>query len=331
MNKDWCKISLFFLFCIAGIGTFLRALPFLDLPINYSNLVHAHSHVAFQGWVYTALLLLVPHLFLNQHQIKKGRYELQFKITIPLIIAILIAFLIEGYGLYSIVLSTLFQGMNYWFIFRFFKDTKSSDKNDVPVKFVKIGFWFGILSSLAPYFVGYLSAKDLSHTESYESAIYFFLHFQYNGWFLFTIIGIIFKIFERYNISFNKSRLRLFLILLTISSVLTYLHSLLGMSFRSLIVVPAAVGAVLQLIGVVVLLGLLKELHAKSFFQDSNWTGIFMLTALVSFALKSLLQLITVFPAMQYYAFGNRSFIMAYRRIMTRLAFYPGNAFNNYI
>ena len=97
MKKEWSKISLIFLFLVALIGTLLRSAAFIQLPFEHINLVHAHSHVAFQGWVYTIMIQLITNTFLNEDQIKKGRYPLQFILTVFVVVGVLISFSLEYY------------------------------------------------------------------------------------------------------------------------------------------------------------------------------------------------------------------------------------------
>lgn len=311
MKKNWHKISLAFFLCIALIGTLLRAMPLLDLPANYSFLLHAHSHLAFQGWIYTMILLLIPKLFLSPEQILKSKYPLQFKLTVPLLICILISFSFEGYSILSIILSTLFQVLTYWFIFRFFKDTSGIKSAGISISFVRTGFWFSLLSSIAPYFVGVLSAKNMQDSEFYEAAIYFFLHFQYNGWFIFTVLGIAIKILETKSIPISSHHLNLFLKLMTVSTVLLYCHSLLGMSFGFSVFIPSFIGASLQLFASFILAKAIRGLVAKK----SGWVQILIYLALLGFFIKVILQLFSHIPSFLPIIFTNRSLIMAYMHL----------------
>ena len=152
----------------------MRIIPFSNLFLNYQNLLHAHSHVAFQGWVYTALFLLISQLYLDKELIKKGKYRIQFLLTILVIIGILSSFLIQGYAFFSILFSSLFQVLNYWFAYRFLKDVSKSEKakkHTFSLKFIKISFWMLILSTIGPWLVGFLSAKDLGGSEYFNTAL----------------------------------------------------------------------------------------------------------------------------------------------------------------
>src|SRR6476659_8008049 len=72
-TKLWASTSLFN-FCIVGLLAFvLRSKILFDLPwINYLNLLDAHSHFAFGGWITLALLMLLvrellPELYRNKN------------------------------------------------------------------------------------------------------------------------------------------------------------------------------------------------------------------------------------------------------------------------
>ena len=49
-----------------------------------------------------------------------------------------------------------------------------------------------VISTMGPWAIAVISAKGLAGSEYFNAAIYFFLHFQYNGWFAFAIIGLFF-------------------------------------------------------------------------------------------------------------------------------------------
>lgn len=311
MNGTWSKISLLFLLVIALVGTLMRLSPFLHLPLAYDHLLHAHSHTAFQGWVYTAMMLLLANLFLSKEQIQSGKYALQFKLTVVVIVGVLVTFAMQGYGLYSIICSTLFQLLNYWFIFRFFKDARQLPAS-ISLRWVKTGLWLGLLSSLAPFAIGALSAKGMGGSEAYNSAVYFFLHFQYNGWFQFVALGLFIKWMEMGGVAFNPKWARQFYGLFTVAVVPAYLLSLLGMSFSQWVWVPAAMAALLQMLGLWAFYRMMVG-STKAWFSTKNkWVQTFLWFAAGSFFLKYSLQFLTVFPPIQALAFSSRNLIVGY-------------------
>ena len=248
MKKEWGKLSLIFLFLVAFIGTLMRAVGVVNTPFAYTHLLHAHSHVAFQGWVYLIMMLLLTRFFLDGEQVEKGRYPLQFKLTVFIVVGILVSFALEGYGLYSIIFSTLFQVLNYWFIFRFLKDSRRSraySEKAISIRFVRTGLWFGLLSTLLPYAVGILSAKGLNGTEAYRSLVYTFLHLQYNGWFLFVVLGLFFDFLDKRKVKYNRKFADLFYWLMTLAVIPATTLSLLGMTFINDIMPLAYLSALL--------------------------------------------------------------------------------------
>ncbi len=314
MDSGWSRISIFFFFIVALIGTSLRAVSFLDLPFKFSNLVHAHSHVAFQGWIYTILFLLMTHLFLDKKQVRKRKYVLQFKITMGVLFGILISFSLQGYGLYSILFSTLFQLLNYWFIYSFLKDTRDNTGSAprISIRFVRTGLWFGILSTLAPWGIGIVSAKGLAGTDIYRSFIYFFLHFQYNGWFLFVTIGLLFKVLENKNVYYKPSYALWFYRLFSFAVIPAYTLSLLGMNIKKYIIIPAFFSAGIQAVGLVFLLLLIRSFKGLRLEKTRTLIDTFSFLSVIAFFLKVILQLVSVFPYFREIAFFNKRIILAY-------------------
>jgi len=315
IKTSWSKISLTFFLIIALLGSIIRLAPFSDVVINYKHIIHSHSHVAFQGWIYTALFLLICKLYLDDNILKKNRYSLQFKLSILTIIGIMVSFLFQGYALFSILFSSIFQMLNYWFAFRFFKDVGVSEKSkehSFSLKFIKIGLWMMILSTIGPWVVGVLSAKGLKGSEYYDAALYFFLHFQYNGWFTFAVVGIFFWLLEHYQITFKLKEANLFFILFSFAVIPAYTLSLLGMSFRSYLITFGYISAILQLIS---LFYLLKSIYGTiQTFKEKVNSWSFLLYRIVAsvFFLKIILQFASVLPFLQSLAFRNHNLIIAY-------------------
>ncbi len=311
----WGKVSLLYLFIVAVIGTALRAATYIPLSFNYGNLVHAHSHVAFQGWVYTSMFLLLTRLFLKEHQIRKGRYLLQFKLTILVILGILISFSLQGYGLYSILFSTLFQLLNYWFIYRFFMDTRTHEQDrmtTLSLRFIKTGLMLGILSTFVPIGIGVLSARGLNGTEIYQSFVYTFLHLQYNGWFLFIALGLFFKFLENSEIGYKQKSAVNFYRTFTSAVIPAIALSLLGMSFSNFIKPLAYFAAVIQGLSLVFLWMSISNKLKVMLSEKSIWFKSFFSAFLLFFFFKVLLQCLSIYQPLQPYAFHNKLIILAY-------------------
>jgi hypothetical protein len=314
LSNHWVKIAFGFFFIVACIGALLRATGYIPLNLKYKYLVHAHSHVAFQGWVYISLTVLLLQLFLNKQQIKAGKYNLQLFITTVVIIGVLVSFSLQGYGLYSIVFSTLFQVLNYWFFICFFKDLKHFNSlPTVATRFVKTGIWLGVMSTLLPYVIGVLSAKGFKGSEIYNAAIYTFLHLQYNGWFLFVSLGLFFKVLEQQQLKFNQRAARMFYRLMTITVIPAITLSMLGLSFAQYIKPIAIISSLLTLFALYYFIKLLRAISLTEFHKSTSKISLLVLCVfLISLSTKQVLQSISVIPFYQEFAFSNKPIILAY-------------------
>ena len=315
MNGAWSRISLIFLFLVGCVGTVLRSTPYFGVPFQYMNLVHAHSHVAFQGWIYTVMFLFLIDSFLTKKQIQNGRYPLQLKLTILVVSGVLISFSLQGYGWYSIVFSTLFQVLNYWFIYRFFKDSDhlySGKKRPLPLRLVRTGLTYGLISTLLPIGIGLLSSKGLSDSEAYQSLVYTFLHLQYNGWFLLVVLGLFYQNLKDRKIPFDVKKAAMSFKLLSISVIPSISLSLLGMSFSNFLTGIAYVSAALLATGIFYFYRSLPLKRLLSWGNENFWFNLFLKAFLLSFFLKSTLQCLSALELWRDYAFHNRFVIIAY-------------------
>lgn len=315
MNPKLIRISFFFFFVVAFLGVVMRLAPFLSIPISYDHLLHAHSHIAFQGWVYLSFFFLIVTNYINPTEIANRKYTLQFILTALVLIGVLVSFLIQGYGLFSILFSSLFQFLSYWFIVRFFIDVRKNitlNPLSLSLKFIKTGLVFYIISSMAPWLIGTISAKGLAGSELYHSAIYLFLHFQFNGFFTFAALGLFIHQLEKEELLIKNNNLRVFFHLLTLSIVPAYFLSLLGMSFRSTILSIAYFSSIVQLAAVIYFILGISPFVKKVFKNNTPLTHFLGFIFISSFILKTLLQSFSILDTLEQIAFTNRNIIMAF-------------------
>ena len=120
----WIRVTLFNLFLVAFIGVILRykiafALPFVD----QKHLQHGHSHFAFAGWITQVLMVLLVWWLARRApagQLKK--YSWLLLINLLTAYGMLVAFVLEGYGMFSIILSTIFVFVSYIFGVCYWRD-----------------------------------------------------------------------------------------------------------------------------------------------------------------------------------------------------------------
>jgi len=85
--------------------------------------------------------------------------------------------------------------------------------------------------------------NTLGSTSSwYQNAIYFYLHFQYNGWFITALLGLLFFIFEEHSIPIAKNTFNLFFRFFILGVILTFFLSVLWMHPHPIFYVLAGLG-----------------------------------------------------------------------------------------
>ncbi len=300
--------SLFNLLLIALIGVFLRSIPATDFAIAYyKNILHAHSHFAFGGWIMPALLVLLIQYY--PELVNKIAYRHWRNIAGLLLLSaygMLFSFPFQGYGPVSITFSTLSIFASYYLAFVIWK-VKDESTNSTSHSFLLAGLFYLVLSSIGPFATAPLIAMGKAGTALYFNAIYFYLHFQYNGWFSFLLLGVLYKIIGE---SKARNGNRVF-ILFNIACIPAYFLSTL---WSHPTVVFYVLGAGAAFIQVVALFFLWKDIvNIKRMGQRLH---PFIYLALLVFSVKLILQLVGAIPGIANMAYEYKNFIIAYLHLV---------------
>ncbi|TPE44064.1 hypothetical protein [Pontibacter mangrovi] len=288
--------------------------------VNYKFLLHAHSHVALLGWLYPVLFIALLHAYLPPEIRNKKVYFRQFWLAQAAVLGMLLSFPVQGYAAVSITFSTVHILLSYWFILRFLKDARAqpinSKKHSLSFRFVKAALFFLALSSLGPWAMGPIMATGHSGTALYYNAIYFYLHFLYNGWFTFAVLGLLFWLLEKYSISFNRKHGLLFFRLMFWACLPAYLLSVLWVKPDAIVYMLGGAAALTQVLALALLLWQLWPIRKQVRTLFSGWgSGLLILSAL-AFILKTLMQFSTAFPYMANLAYNIRHFIIGYLHLV---------------
>lgn len=309
--KKHSVIALSYFLLIAFLGVLLRCFSITVIDFNYRYIVHAHSHIALLGWVYTALMILIYQLYLKKAEIRH-KYLRIFWFTQLTIIGMLVTFPFIGYALFSILFSTLFIVASYLFCYLVFKHTPKEYKTPYSYKCIYISLLYMIVSSIGPWSLGIIM-NTLGETSSwYRNAIYFYLHFQYNGWFILALFGVLFYIFEQRKINISSKKFQQFFWLLNIGVVLTFIISILWMKLPLSANFVAGIGALLQLIAFGILL---NEVYRKREKINTTFSSIFLMSlkgVLVFYSIKLLMQFIGSIPYFANLTSTNIDFVIGY-------------------
>ncbi len=316
-TKDWFLFPLTYLLITACFGALLRGLQLNSLGINFLYILHTHSHIALLGWAHMGFFLLLVNGFVpHSDPMRKKYYRLfwAFQLTI---VGMLLFFPFQGYSPTTITFSSLFLVVSYFFTYHFFKDTseKRTGKRCISALFARTSVFFLILSSLGPWSLGPLNANGLGGSDVYFNAIYFYLHFLYNGWFLFAIIALVFLYFEKEKLVFDPTIAKKIYRLLTISTFLAYSLSTLWITPPSWVYGIGLLSVCIQIIAVIYLFQLISKLKQRvSFSSQLNRNIAFGIVT--AFLLKVILQSCSSIPTVALLIAETRSWIVAYLHLV---------------
>lgn len=184
--------ALFNFFVLASIGLLLRYMHNFSLPaVNYQFLLHSHSHFAFSGWMFLAIAILVVKNYQKNNTSKRFNYL--FIATLLVSFGMLVSFFLSGYKSLSIILSTVFVLITYWFVVEVFRLKHFKEEKHKLAKTLLTGsLIFLAISSFGPFALGYFKAAIPDSVTAQQNSLYFYLHFQMNGFMQLALLGLFF-------------------------------------------------------------------------------------------------------------------------------------------
>ena len=254
--------ALFNFVIVAALGVLLRWQLFDPIDgLVYPYLIHAHSHLAFLGWVFMALFALLTYVFLPVEKVVKPVYSVLFVILQMANLGMLFTFPFTGYALWSIIFSSLHALASIVYAIIFIRDLRfvAGQYNRYILLLVKWSLILMIISNLGPFALGPIMAQGLGYSDIYYLVIYYYLHFQYNGWFTFAILGLLFRYFSREEIYFNPQQYKIFFYFNLIAVFPAYVLSALWLEPAIVWYWVGGMAALLQLVANFLLLQILLK------------------------------------------------------------------------
>ncbi len=315
--SKWIKFSLLNLLVVASLGVCLRYKILYPLPfVHQKHLLHSHSHFAFTGWIsQTLMVLIVAYLAknLNKNLFKKYHYLLLLNFIIAW--GMLVTFIYQGYGVLSITFSTGSIIISYVFAFFVWNDLNKFSTKDVTSLWIKVGIVSNAVSSIGAFALAYFMVNKIINQNGYILAEYFFLHFQYNGWFFFGCMGLISSYYFKNII--GENHLRKIFYCFAFALIPAFFLSALWMKLPLWIYIIIVISAFLQIIGWIYLVKLIKQnftlIITKRNIKIANTILLFSSVALT---FKLLLQLGSTIPALSTLAFGFRPIVIGYLHLV---------------
>lgn len=296
--------ALVWIFVAAVMGVYLRWQAWGKPPIEfaYRFLTHGHSHVMFLGWAFNALLAGLIRAFLPR-VISMVYYQIMLILQVA-IAGMAVSFPLQGYKIISIALSSLHLFFAAWLILRLWSDSRAQGPALAAFRWAVV---FLFLSALGPFALAYVSAQGEEGTVWYQLAVYFYLHFQYNGWMIMALLALL---LEKMPLKGEANTQAVHLI--ATGALLGYALSALWTEPPWIVYVIAVVGAVLQIMGTLRLGGGWYRSYNWRSVWKRRWAYRFAGMALMAFGLKLLLQLSAIIPSVGEFLFLHRNLLIAY-------------------
>jgi hypothetical protein len=299
----------------AAIGVVMRYAFIGDLEFEYTHWLHAHSHLAMLGWIYLALVCMSTLLFFP-HQSGNRYFRFLFYASLGASWGACIAFVFQGYGAFSIAFLGLHVLLSYAFVSIGWKQLAGIADKSLSSRLLRTAFIFLIVSTLALWALPVLIASDLKGTDYYYMTIQFFLHFQLNGWFVFSVLAMFFKCVEQSKVMILQREGVWFYYLLTTSCILTYALAVAWSNPLEVVFIINGTGVCIQFVALMVFCVLLYRIR----FQLVNVFGkperLFIYVGIGCFILKVLIQTAVVIPSIAEVGYTIRGFVIGFLHLI---------------
>ncbi|MDR2206548.1 MAG: hypothetical protein LBE36_10400 [Flavobacteriaceae bacterium] len=310
------KLSVFNFFIVAVLGVIMRykiaySFPFLD----QKNLQESHSHFAFYGWITSIIYLLILKILHEEiPDFKAKKYIATIIINLIGSYGMLAAFLYSGYYWLSIVFSSISLLSSFVYFFMFLSDYKNL--KTLSRKWFVGGFVFALFSSLGVFMLSYMMVSGHIFQHTYLASTYFYLHFQYNGFFIFSCIGLLINNLEKIGAVLSEKENKSIFLLMFISCFAAYGLSVLWAKLPIWVYVIIVLASLMQTFGSLKLFNLVRR---NWNLLKENWNSFqrfILIYAGLAFFVKILLQLGSTIPAVNQFAFGFRNIVIAYLHLV---------------
>jgi hypothetical protein len=312
--KKWVLVLIANLLTVALLGFLMRYKIAFSFPFfEQKHLQHAHSHFAFAAWISQALYLMLIY-FLDQNvKINWKRYNRLLIANIVFSIGMMIAFILYGYHISSNTFSFLIVITSIVFTYFFIKDALTFKEH----AFVKYWFYsalfFNFISNFGTFYLAYLMISKSYQQDVHLASVYFYLHFQYNGWFIFTCFGLMFYQLLKY---MPINNLKTIFWVFFLSTFPSYFLSILWLKIPSSLYVIVILASVLQLVTWCYLLMQVSRHKNKLVISTDKYFARIVWVILFAFTLKLILQLVSTVPFISHIAYSLRSIVIAYLHLV---------------
>lgn len=315
-TQKWARLAILNFLVLASVGVLLRYKILFPLPwIDHKHLLHGHSHFAFAGWVSLALYVAIIHV-LQPDEMQQKQFSRLLWVQQLSSYGMLFTFPFVGYAAASITFSTLSILVSFWFTWAAWGMIKRNSTLTFEKKWFYAGLICNVISAAGTFTLAYLMVNKIIQQNWYFGSVYFYLHFQYNGWFLFTIMGLLLAYTAKWINNKQVSTINFFFLLLITALLPAWFLSMLWMRLPHWMHYAGIAAAALQLIAIYYFSRLflsLKSAVQHAINPQTRWLWLFSILAFIT---KNILQAFSAIPDLNKYAFGIRPVVIGFLHLV---------------
>ena len=308
------KIAVLNFFLAAVIGAMLRLAFVTEIPgFNYRYFLHAHSHTALLGWLFSAYFILVVFQF----NLQLARYRWLFWSLQGSVFGMLISFPIQGYGLFSILFSSLHIILTYIFVVQVIGELwRKNEMSNFSSKLLITALIFLVLASIGTWALGIIMNSPLRGSAWYYASIQFFLHFQFNGWLIFGLLALFFQALSNFA-PFKKTQdIRFFYLFLVLSCIMTYALAVTWSTPDKFLFWTNSLGVIIQLAAWIIFSYWVfrHRTHIRTAVQPTAF--ILWTLAFACLTIKIVIQSLVAIPAIAVISYTIHNFVIGFIHLL---------------
>lgn len=188
------------------------------------------------------------------------------------------------------------------------------EKDEGAYKWFKAALIWLLLSSLGTFALAYLMSSHNLDPKRQLAAVYFFLHFQYNGWFFFACMGL--AVYGLYRQGIRIMGEGLIFRLFAFACMPAYLLSILWWDIPAWTYVFVVMAALSQFLAWGIWLFRLAPLRMKILPYHSSLVQCLLIAVIIAATIKVLLQTLSVVPSLSQLAFSFRPIVIGYLHLV---------------
>jgi len=311
MQNIWLRAALLNFLVAAIMGAMLRFAFVQEIPgLHFKWFLHGHSHGAMLGWLYLALFSLFIGAFLPEEEQSKSLYNGLFWVTELSVIGMFVSFPLQGYGKVSIIFSTVHIIASYIFAFRLLACMHG--QQTFSAKLARTALVWMVISSFGVFAMAPIMQSALKGSAWYYMAVQFFLHFQFNGWFIFGALALFFRWLEKESLIVEGYWQSGFYWVMVLSVPLTFALAIAWSNPHPLVFAVNSAGGVAQLLALWQLRLMVQPQLSAIRAKTDAWKFSLWQIALYSLIAKILIQGLVVIPEVARMAYTIRNFVIGF-------------------